>query len=60
MRIRHIGPTSLQFGYFNFQMEQLTSSENKLELKEEMVQALQTDVVVSYVLKATIICGYNF
>ena len=34
--------------FFNFQMEQLTSSENKLELKEEMVQALQTDIVVSY------------
>lgn len=32
---------------FYWQMEQLTLSENKLDLKEEMVQALQTDIVVS-------------
>ena len=28
-------------------MEELSSTENKLDLKEEMIQALQTDLVVS-------------
>ena len=47
------------FTYINFtfpctQMVELSSTESRLELKEEMVQALQNDIVVSVLHACTV------